>query len=349
VSLRSTMIKAGLGAIDLTRADLWLGPLARGAGVVLMFHHVRPFRADAFAPNRLLEITPEFLDIVLSLLRESGFDIIPMDAMPDRLRAQDRRPFAVLTFDDGYRDNAEYALPVLRSHQAPATFFITTGYAGGEARLWWLELEEAVRKLERIELRIGDEVLRYAARDAQEKQAAFDAIYWKLRGGDEETLLAHIATLARMADVDSRALTRNLCMSWSEITAVAADPLISIGAHTQTHPMLAKHDNDRARTEIAGSKTGIEARLGSEVRHFAYPVGDSGSAGTRDFALAREAGFETAVTTRPGHVFSAHADHLHALPRVSVNGLHQNRTAMRSLLSGVPFMLWNRGRRLNVD
>lgn len=343
------MIKAGLRGIDLTRADLWLGPFARGAGVVLMFHHVRPFRGDAFAPNRLLEITPEFLDLVLSMLRESGFDIIPIDAMPDRLRHPVDRPFAVLTFDDGYRDNAEYALPVLRRHEAPATFFITTGYAEGEARLWWLELEEAVRKLQRIELRIGDEVLRHAARDAQEKQAAFETIYWKLRGGDEETLLAQIATLARMADIDSRALTRDLCMSWPEIAAVAADPLISIGAHTKTHPMLAKHGDERARTEIAGSKAGIEARLGSEVRHFAYPVGDPGSAGPRDFALAREAGFETAVTTRPGHVFGAHADHLHALPRVSVNGLHQDRTAMRSLLSGVPFMLWNKGRRLNVD
>lgn len=348
MSLRGSIIRAGLRGIDLTRADLWLGPLARGAGVILMFHHVRPFRGEAFSPNRLLEITPEFLDIVLTLVRETGFDIIPIDAMPGRLRQPGDRPFAVLTFDDGYRDNAEYAMPVLRQHAAPATFFITTGYAEGEARLWWLELQEAVRRLQRIKLQINDEVLHLEARDAQEKQAAFDLLYWKLRAGDEETLLAHIATLARMADLDSRALTRDLCMTWPEIATVAAEPLITIGAHTLTHPMLAKHPEERARTEIADSKAVIEAKLGVPVRHFAYPVGDPGSAGPRDFVLAREAGFETAVTTRPGHVFSGHADHLHALPRVSINGLHQDEAAIRSLLSGVPFMLWNKGRRLNV-
>ncbi len=353
MSLRSTIIRAGLRGIELTRADLWLRPVARGAGVILMFHHVRPFRGDGFAPNRLLEITPEFLDTVITLVRDSGFEIIPIDLLAERLRGSGARPvggkpFAVLTFDDGYRDNAEYALPVLRRHQAPATFFVTTGYAEGEARLWWLELEAAIRRLDRIALKMADGTARYDTKDAQQKQAAFDSIYWKLRAGDEEALLAHIATLARMADIDGRALTRDLCMRWPELAAVAADPLITIGAHTLTHPMLAKHSDDRARCEIADSRTGIEARLGMPVRHFAYPVGDPGSAGPRDFALAREAGFETAVTTRPGHVFPGHADHLHALPRVSVNGLHQNRAAMRSLLSGVPFMLWNKGRRLNV-
>jgi peptidoglycan/xylan/chitin deacetylase (PgdA/CDA1 family) len=103
-----------------------------------------------------------------------------------------------------------------------------------------------------------------------------------------------------------------------------------------------------AQREIADSKAEIETRLGAAVSHFAYPVGDPGSAGPREFALAREAGFVTAVTTRPGHLFSAHASHLHALPRISVNGLFQNRNALRSMLSGVQFLAWNRGRRLNL-
>jgi peptidoglycan/xylan/chitin deacetylase (PgdA/CDA1 family) len=137
-------------------------------------------------------------------------------------------------------------------------------------------------------------------------------------------------------------------MTWDEIAAVAADPLITIGAHTVSHPMLAKHDDVTARYEIVQSRDRLARELGCNVAHFAYPVGDSGSAGPRDFALAQEAGFTTAVTTRPGHVFAGHAVHPHALPRVSVNGLHQSRMTMRALLSGVPFILWNKGRRLNT-
>ena len=75
---------------------------------------------------------------------------------------------------------------------------------------------------------------------------------------------------------------------------------------------------------------------------------EAGSAGPREFSLARAAGFETAVTTRPGVLFADHLAHLTALPRISVNGLFQSRGDVAALLSGVPTALQNRGRRLNV-
>lgn len=123
---------------------------------------------------------------------------------------------------------------------------------------------------------------------------------------------------------------------------------MTIGAHTMTHPMLARHDADYARREIFDGKEILEREIGREVRHFAYPVGDPGSAGPREFALARDAGFASAVTTRPGMVFPEHAAHTTALPRLSVNGNHQSIAALDILLSGAPFMLVNRGRKLSV-
>jgi peptidoglycan/xylan/chitin deacetylase (PgdA/CDA1 family) len=348
MSLRRTIINQGLRAIDAVRADIWLRPLAQGRGVILMMHHVRPFEERPFAPNRLLEISPEFLDEVIGLVKQLGFDFIAIDDVAKRLHSPKLRPFAVLTFDDGYRDNAEFALPIMRRHSVPATIFVTTSYAEGNGRLWWLELEEAIARLDRIRFSHGGEVIDLPAGDAQAKQAAFEAVYWRLRAGPEDVLLATIAELAAAAGLDSPAMTRSLCMEWSELTAIAGDADITIGAHTCTHPMLAKHDEATARREIVASKAKIESELKRPVRHFAYPVGDPTSAGARDFKLAREAGFETAVTTRPGHVFDGHREHMHALPRVSVNGLHQDRTTIRSLVSGVPFFLWNKGRRVNV-
>jgi len=70
------------------------------------------------------------------------------------------------------------------------------------------------------------------------------------------------------------------------------------------------------------------------------------SAGPREFALARELGFASAVTTRPGVIFPEHRDHLHALPRLSVNGRYQTLDAFDILLSGAPFALMNGGRRV---
>ena len=338
------LIAMGFRAIAASRLDRWLAPLARGCGAILMFHHVRPARADPFQPNRLLEITPEHLDLVLRLVRDLGWDIVPMDEVPARLAGGEGR-FVALTFDDGYRDNRDHALPVLRRHAAPWSLFVTTDYAAGEGSLWWLELEEALRASDHVSLSGRT----YPTATPAEKAAAFAAVYAELRAGPEADLRRATARLCAEAGIDRAALVRGLCLSWDELAALAAtEPSLTIGAHTLSHPMLAKWDAASARREIAEGKAEIEARLGREVRHLAYPVGDPSSAGPREFALAREAGYATAVTTRPGHLFAAHADHLTALPRVSVNGLHQSEAATRALLSGVPFLAWNRGRRLNV-
>src|SRR4051794_9491741 len=82
-SLRRGVFSAGFRLIAATRAERWLAPVARGAGVILTFHHVRPWRERAFAPNRLLEITPQFLDRALRLVRAAGFELIPLDAVPE--------------------------------------------------------------------------------------------------------------------------------------------------------------------------------------------------------------------------------------------------------------------------
>jgi peptidoglycan/xylan/chitin deacetylase (PgdA/CDA1 family) len=124
---------------------------------------------------------------------------------------------------------------------------------------------------------------------------------------------------------------------------------VTIGAHTLSHPMLAKCDRMAAEREITESKVVLEQRLARSIRHLAYPFGDAVSAGAREFRLARQAGFVMAVTSRPGHVFPNHDAHLHALPRVSINGLFQSRRALRALFSGVPFLFWNRGRFADIE
>ncbi len=345
---RHRLFAAGFRALAATRADRWLGPITRGRGILLTFHHVRPANFGEYAPNRLLEITPEFLDLTVRTTRAAGFDIISLDEVPSRILKQEAPPFAVLTFDDGYRDNLEHAAPILRRHGVPWTLFVTTDFAEGRGRLWWLELEQAIARLERVRLDLDGEVLDLPSGTAAEKQRAFERVYWRLRPGPEKALRDRIGELAGNAGIDSAGLVRNLCLGWDEIEALSRAPDVTIGAHTLSHPMLAKHDEATARREMVDSKTIIEQRLGRAVRHLAYPVGDPTSAGLREFRLAGEAGFATAVTTRPGHVFPAHAAHLHALPRVSMNGLFQSEAALRSLLSGAPFLAFNRGRRLNV-
>ena len=134
-------------------------------------------------------------------------------------------------------------------------------------------------------------------------------------------------------------------MSWEDIAELSRDPLVTIGAHTVNHPMLKKTSDRVARSEMEMSRAVIESAIGIRAEHFAYPVGDPTSAGTREFALAAELGFKTAVTTQPGVLFREHRHHLTALPRISLNGEYQQLRYLPVLMSGTATAMWNGFRR----
>jgi peptidoglycan/xylan/chitin deacetylase (PgdA/CDA1 family) len=350
LALKHKLIGAGFAAFRASGLHRAIGAATRGVGVILALHHVRPWRAatPGYAPNRLLEITPEFLDEALGVVRASGFALVSLEEAVRRLRDGDDAPFAALTFDDGYRDTRDFAAPILERHGAPFTVFFATGFIERTARLWWLELEEAVRRLDIVEVTRNGLEWRLPARTPAEKSAAYDRVYWSLRARPESELLEVVGGLARLAGVSTAALADEQFMDWDEVVDFARRPLVGVGAHSRSHRRLAQWPLAEAREEMAGSKAALEARVGRAVESFAYPVGDPTSAGPREFGLAREVGFQCAVTTRPGMLFPEHAGHLTALPRVSLNGLWQDAGHLEVLLSGAPFALWNQGRRVNV-
>ena len=288
---------------------------------------------------------------MLTRLASLGFDIVSLDAALARLGAAGigaaaKRPFAVLTFDDGYKDTRDHALPVLEKHAAPFTAYVTTSFAARSARLWWVELEEAIRALPQIDVEIAGTRLRLPSATAAQKQAAFECLYRRLRDGPEDKLLDVIAQLCGQATIVSAELTDDLCLDWAGVEALARHPLCTIGIHTLTHPRLAKHDADFVRRELSESRDLVAAHIGKPARHLAYPVGDASSAGPREFAIARELGFASAVTTRPGMIFLDHRGRECALPRLSINGNWQSLDMVEILVSGAPFALWNLGRRV---
>ena len=130
-----------------------------------------------------------------------------------------------------------------------------------------------------------------------------------------------------------------------EIRRLAADPLVTIGAHTRRHFALAKLTLPEARDEIAQSLVRIERELGAPCRHLSYPYGDERSAGEREFQLASELAMRTGVTTRKGLIQRRHASALTALPRVSLNGDYQHPRYVKVFLNGAPFAFATRRQR----
>jgi peptidoglycan/xylan/chitin deacetylase (PgdA/CDA1 family) len=348
--LRNNVIRAGLDVLYFSGAHHLLRPIFAGAGTIFMLHHVRPRHDGAFQPNHHLEITPDFLRATLAHVRGRGIDIVSLDEMHRRLREADfSRRFACFTFDDGYRDNRDFALPVMREFDAPLTVYVTSDFAEGTGRLWWVALERIVAAAEKIEVEIGGATEHLDARDTDAKQAAFHRLHDWLRGLPTEADVSRaVSALCMRHGVDEAAISRELCLSWDELKPFADDPLVTIGAHTITHCNLAKRDEATAVEEMTVSRSWIEAVLQREVVHLAYPYGDRNAAGEREFTLARANGFKTAVTTRPGMIFAENAAHPTALPRVSLNGNYQHQRYLPVLTSGAATALWNGFRRVDA-
>ncbi len=348
--LRNTVIRAGFGALSLTGAHHLLRPLLAGVGAVFMLHHVRPRRDTPFQPNRHLEITPDFLRATLTHVRQAGIDIVTLDEMHRRLTERDfSRRFACFTCDDGYRDNRDYALPVMRDHDAPFAVYVASDFARGRGRLWWVALERVIAAADIVDVEIDGAAIRLDTGDVAAKQAAYARLHDWLRNlpGDAD-VNREVAALCRRYGVDAAAISRELCLSWDELKVFAADPLVTIGAHTVSHGNLARQNEAAATHELTASRADIEAALQRPVTHLAYPYGDRNAAGAREFALARAAGFKTAVTTRPGMIFPGNAAHLTALPRLSLNGNFQNERFLSVLTSGAATAIWNRFRRVDA-
>lgn len=350
MSRRTTnLLRAALSAMHFTGADRALASKTRGAGVIFMLHHVVPDNPPEFAPNRILSVTPEFLDQVIGVVKERGFDVVSLDEVHSRLAEGDfDRPFAAFTFDDGYRDNLQHAYPIFKRRNLPFAIYVPSDYADGRGDLWWLKLERIVRTLDAVEVKMYGAWRRFESRTAEQKESAFDAIYWWLRGIAEPDARGIVADLCQMHGIDVEHLCHDLVMNWDELRNIASDPLVTIGAHTRGHYAIARLTASEAQLEIESGRRRLESELGRSCQHFSFPYGDDASAGQRDFDLVREIGFKTAVTTRKGLIQTSHVETLTALPRLSLNGDFQHPRYVKVLLSGAPFALLNAAQRFTV-
>ncbi|MBO6507392.1 MAG: polysaccharide deacetylase family protein [Roseibium sp.] len=323
-----------------------LAPITQGCGAVFMMHHVRPGRKDEFQPNRHLEITPEFLRMAVERIRANGYEIIAMDEAVDLLKSgYGNHRYAVLTFDDGYKDNLEIAYPILKELNAPFTVFITSGLVDRTSELWWLALERIIAENDEVVFTQAGEESGIPCRTVEEKSACFDKIvdHLTLEVGELDQRKI-IRALAGIYGIDLEALASEMVMSWDEIRQLASDPLVTIGAHTHDHFAMARLETSGARADVLKGMERLEQELGQRPKHFAYPYGKSHAVSLRDAELLREIGFASSVTTLPGVLQSANARDPMMLPRVSLNGRFQDPAVVDQYLTGAPFALYRAAR-----
>ncbi|WIY54036.1 polysaccharide deacetylase family protein [Devosia sp. YIM 151766] len=335
MGLKYAAIRTAFELLWLSRMPALFNLLSRSRGVIFTLHRVLPDEPADFSPNAILQVQPDFLDFCLERLRDLGLDIVSMDEALERLAAPKRgRRFVVLTFDDAYRDNLRHALPILQRHEAPFTLYVPTAFVDGVGQLWWQAIEDIIARQDALAFTENGDTEYVDTRTIAEKNDAFNRLYWRLRKLPEPERLALLAEFTGNYGYDLDRQCRDLIMDWQELRLFAGDPLCTIGAHTVNHYELAKLPAEQAHNEMIQSVEVIEAQFGIRPAHFSYPLGGPLSCGRREFDLARNAGFRTAVTTRPGGLYPHHLQRLTELPRVSLNGHFQQRRYVEVFASG---------------
>lgn len=312
---------------------------ARGSGIIFTLHHVRAETKKAFSPNAHLEITPKFLELAIRTIVNEGYEPIDLQTIPERLRNGGDKPFAAFTLDDGYRNNLTDALPVFSRHQTPFTVFVTRGFALRTHTIWWETLESLIRQTASLRFDFGDGPVVLKTGSMAEKSAAFEEIGRSVIGMDEAGVIDRIDAATGILGINPKEIVESLVMSPDELKALATNPLATLGAHTASHRALSFLASEDALAELSQSADFVEELTGRRPSTFAYPYGFEPAVSSRDHLLAKEAGFDLAVLTRPGTLSAASLESPHALPRVSLNGLYQKSRYVSALASGLPFKL----------
>lgn len=229
-----------------------------------------------------------------------ALDLLDQGRLPARSLA--------ITFDDGYADNAELALPILQSLGLSATFFIASAYLDG-GRMWNDAIIDHVRQAPTGMLDGGIAGLGLGLlplHTPAQRSAAIARLLAALK-------YRPFAERQAIADQLAPPRTQPLMMTSRQVAQLHRAGM-SIGGHTLRHPILATLDDAEATVEIAENRRRLEQLTGTAVDLFAYPNGKPGADfDQRHPSLLRELGFRAAVTTSPG-VTGAGTD-LMRLPR----------------------------------
>ncbi|WP_102419008.1 polysaccharide deacetylase family protein [Mycobacterium sp. 4858] len=301
----------------------------RGLLAIVVFHGVE---AEPVSPPCWHVLGLELYRRQMEYIRKH-FNVLPIDEALDRLAAGTLPPRAMaITFDDGTRNLATHAVPVLRDLNLPAAVFLATGPMGSDETLWpdrlWLAIARTTAtEIDLVALGLGTRSLEGAANRGAVYAAAVDRLK-DLPDGQRLTVLGEIFGVLGDPGGDAGPFRM---LSWDEARDITSDGLVTLYPHTVTHPILARCSDEKVAREITESCAVLERETGRAPTIFAYPNGRPRDFDARAKEVMRRHGVRWALSTTAG--FAHRGSDPLALPRLAV-GSDSSFDYFRLMVSG---------------
>lgn len=251
---------------------------------------------------------------------KKNYHFVPLDDFI-KFEKSERKKISI-TFDDGYKDNLIYALPVLNELNIPATIYIVTKFLKGEFDIWWYELKDYIfENTKDLKFIFDNNKYNFSIKTEKEKLKCFNRlnnIIKKLNKNKQRNFLKE------MTNSSVRKQYKNILLSKEDLNILISNPLITLGAHSHNHLSLKNLNKEECVEEIKKSKQTLEELMKCKVDHFSYPYGDKNDVSKREFEIAKELGFKSAVVTSVGKTSK---EKIFNLPRIHMS----QRTGLKVL------------------
>lgn len=297
--------------------------------VILMYHRILPSDQAKARVQPGMYVDPETFEMHIRYLKQY-FQVVSFfekfSTIQPAKNLQSIRPACILTFDDGWRDFYEFAYPVLKRNQVPATVFLPTGYVGTTNWFWtdrlaWL-LMDAIPPASPE--KPGNPLLERIAGIQGGYEERLEAAIHLLKNRNDQEIEEVIAALKERVGIGATPNQR-VFLNWEEVREMGGSGLVSFGSHTHNHRILVHLKEGEVREELVLSKKILlrEGVVDPSFIPFCYPNGNSNQ---RIACMVREAGYHAAVSTGKG--WNDGDASPFELKRVAI---HQDMTASREM------------------
>ena len=285
-----------------------------GGANIFLLHRIH--RSGNAANLDSLSISEESLAGALEFFIANAFEIVSIDQLFEKIiKHEDVSHSIVFTFDDGYKDNIDLAVPIFNRYKAPFTIYVTTEYTNNpEPFLWWYALKDLID----IKSELNFDGNKYSINNSKEKNEVF--LYIRMRLIELGEKLS-IDLFKNMIEDYDFAKFSNIIISEDDIKSLVKNPLATIASHSYRHLAFKFLTYEQIKFNIDKSISDLKFITNHPISHFAYPFGSRNELSNHSIAALEKCGFKTCVTAQRGSVYQSHRDSLNCLPR---HTLHEN-------------------------
>ncbi|MDP3981345.1 MAG: polysaccharide deacetylase family protein [Chlamydiota bacterium] len=308
-----------------------------GKYLILMYHGVS---SDSITPLSWSQVSINHFIWQMSFLKKH-YQIFSLEEVIKKIKTGIELPknTAVITFDDGFRNNYTIAYPILKQLSIPATIFLTTYFVDTKEIIWPDSLYLTIFHTKQTSLNLKMFGLgAFMLNSASLKEEAWQNLKKRLKeySSEEKDRIFHeILNQLKSTEIKENIINDASILTWEQIKEMHQSKLIDFGAHSVHHEILSKLNPDIMEKEIIDSCKTVQEKLKTQIISFAYPNGRPDDFTEKSKEILKSYGALCAVTTIKG--LNSLNEDLFALKRISI-GQSVSRNRFRLLITG--FIYW---------